>query len=209
MLFTVKRRVASSLLLALLLVAVSLGVARWLDLSWSLALPERAALLVLLGLAAVALSDVLLHGLLWLMWRGAYLRRYGRLVGYFSQQSAAAVLAGGLLAACEELFFRGVLLSGIIERLEWGAVAGLVISSTAFLLLHLVLRADLGIFGLWAFWESILLGLVYLLSGSLLVSLLVHAAHDVIGFGLFALQRRSGWLLPQGYELPEHGVERR
>ena len=209
MLFTVKRRALSSLLLALLLLAVSIAAARWLDLSWSLALPERAPLLVLLGLAGIALSDGLLHGLLWLLWRDVYLQSYGRLVSYFSQQSVAAVLAGGLLAATEELFFRGVLLLGIMERLQWGVAPALVISSAMFMLMHLVLRAGLSVFGLWAFWESVLLGLVYLLSGSLLVSLLVHAAHDVAGFSLFALQRRSGWLLPKGKQPPANGVERR
>jgi len=51
------------------------------------------------------------------------------------------------------------------------------------------------LFSLWAFWEGVVLGAIYLYTDSLPVTMAVHAAHDIAGFTLFSLQRRRGFLV--------------
>jgi membrane protease YdiL (CAAX protease family) len=195
MLFAVKRHLPPALLAALLLTVISFVAMRLLELSWSLAWSSNSWLLIGLGLLLIVLSDAIVHGLLWLMWRGRYLSGYAQLVGYFSPQTVVALAGGALLAAAEELFMRGVVLESALSRLQWGPVAAIILASAVFMLLHLIPRPRLSLFAIWAFWESALLGLVYVLSGSLLVTMVVHALHDAGGFALFALQRRYGWLM--------------
>lgn len=191
MLFSSKRALPATLLLFLLFTVVSLAARRLLHLDWSWRLRP---LWLIGGLGLVVASDGLLHGLLgWLVGR-RYLHRYHALTLYFSPQGGKEIVAGGLLAAGEELFFRGVLLQGAIGQLGWPVALALILSALAFALLHLVTRPALAPFALWALWEGLLLGAVYLLSGSILTAALVHALHDVGGFALFALQRRTGWL---------------
>ncbi len=200
MLFSSKRRLPSALLLFVLFTVVSLAALRLLDLRWSWSLRPRW---LLAGLALVAISDGLLHGALTLFFGRRYLERYHSLARYFSPQGGAEIVTGGLLAAGEELFFRGVLLQGAIGQLGWHVVVALLLSALAFALFHLITRPALVPFALWAFWEGILLGTVYLMSGSILTVALVHALHDAGGFALFALQRRTGWLT--GGETGESG----
>jgi membrane protease YdiL (CAAX protease family) len=198
MLFTIKRYFLPALLLTSFFVTGSLLLRRLLDLSWSLSWVGLATLLaVLAGAGAVATSDALLHGLLWLVGGKRYLARYRALVHYFAPQNLPDIVAAGLLAMAEELFFRGILLQSLIERLGWSPLPALLLSSLLFALAHIIGRRDLAPFAFWAFWEGLLLGTVYLLSGSLLVSLLVHSFHDIGGFALFAFQRRTGWLLAE------------
>lgn len=192
MLFTIKRYFLPTLLLCSFFGAGSLLLRQLLSLTWT---TPFSLLATLAGLGAVGVSDAVLHGLFWLARGKRYLVRYQALVFYFAPQGVLGIVAGGLLAAAEELFFRGILLQGMIERLGWSSLLALLLSSLIFGLLHIIGRRELAPFALWAFWEGLLLGLVYLLSGSLLVSLLVHALHDMAGFALFAFQRRTGWLL--------------
>jgi len=146
---------------------------------------------VALALGAVALSDALLHGSLLLAFREGYARRYRRLALLFRSQSAAAIVAGGALAAVEELVFRGMLLQGLLDAGAGPAVA-VAASATVFGLFHLIADRKLAPFALW---EGALLGGVYVVGGSLAVSMVVHATHDISGFALFALQRRTGWMM--------------
>lgn len=197
MLFTVKRYLLPTLLLCSFFASLSLFLRHLFQLSWATSFFPVA---VLVGLGAVAASDGLLHGAFWWARGDRYLARYRALAFHFAPQGAPEIGAGGLLAATEELFFRGILLQGAVEWLEWPAWQALLLSTTAFALLHIIGRRELAPFALWAIWEGLLLGLVYLLSGSLLVSVLVHALHDAGGFALFAFQRRTGWLLPEPEE---------
>ncbi|MDX1687729.1 MAG: CPBP family intramembrane glutamic endopeptidase [Candidatus Promineifilaceae bacterium] len=191
MLFSSKRCLPSALLLFVLFTALSLAALRLLDLQWAWSLRPRW---LIAGLALVAISDGLLHGALALFFGRRYLRRYRSLARYFSPQGSTEIVASGFLAAGEELFFRGVLLQGAIGQLGWHVVSALVLTALAFALLHLITRPALAPFALWALWEGVLLGTVYLMSGSILTVALVHALHDAGGFALFALQRRTGWL---------------
>ena len=192
MLFSSKRRLRPALGLFLLFTLLALLGRAVLGLDWSW---QLRPLWVIGGLALVATSDGLLHGILWLLFGRRYLARYRALAHYFSQQGAHEILAGGLLAAGEELFFRGVLLQGMAVQLGWRLPVTLFLSALAFALLHLIPRRGLTPFALWAFWEGLLLGVVYLMSDSILTAALVHAMHDVGGFALFSLQRRTGWLV--------------
>ncbi len=190
MLFLLKRRALPALLL-FAAIAVA-GVALREDLvpdglgPWS---PRPVAL----GLLAVAASDGVLHGLLTLALGRPYASRYRLLVDFFREQGPLAIASGGLLAAAEELLFRGGVLAALVGPL--GRAGALAASSVAFGLAHLIPDRRLAPFMLWAVWEGALLGAVYLWSGSLAVAMTVHALHDVGGFALFAVQRRTGWLL--------------
>lgn len=190
MLFAVKRKAVWALPLALLLASVSLAARDGFNLSWSLAATPGAALQVALAVGVIGASDGLIHGLLWVAAPGWYGQGYRRLVAYFSPQGAPEIAAGGLLAGAEELLFRGVLLQAALERLGWTPAAAIAGTAVVFMLCHVLLQRTLLPFAIWALWEGILLGLIYVVSGSLLVVLLTHGLHDVGGFSLFALQRR-------------------
>lgn len=203
MLFTVKRYFLPSLLLFSFFATGSFFLRHQLRLSWNLHWTLPFSLLAILaGFGAVAASDALLHATFWFAGGKHYLARYRALIFHFAPQGVPEILAGGLLATGEELFFRGILLQGMMERLSWSPLAALILSSLLFALLHIIGRRQLAPFALWAFWEGLLLGLVYLVSGSLLVSFLVHGLHDAGGFALFAFQRRTGWLAGDVVEAP-------
>ena len=191
MLFSSKRRLTSMLLLVVLFTGLALVARRLLGLDWSWRLQPWW---LIGGLALVVLSDALLHGILWLLFGRRYLNRYQSLARYFSPQGGTEIVAGSLLATGEELFFRGVLLQVAVGQLGWSVGAALFLAALAFALLHLVSQRALAPFALWAFWEGVLLGTVYLFSGSILTAALVHSLHDAGGFTLFAIQRRTGWL---------------
>lgn len=200
MLFSGKRNLRPTLALLLLFTPAAFLARDLLSLTWSW---QLRPVWLIGGLALVVASDGLLHGTLWFLFRRRYLARYHTLAHYFSPQGAPEIVAGGLLAAGEELFFRGVLLQGIATQAEWRTSVALFLSALAFALFHLIPRPALAPFALWAFWEGLLLGVVYLMSGSILTAALVHALHDVGGFALFSLQRRTGWLA--GSETGESG----
>jgi membrane protease YdiL (CAAX protease family) len=112
----------------LLLRLALLGGALWARRALGLAEPpapfRRRRLSVVAGLGAIATSDCIVHGLLQLALGERYLRHYRALVFYFAPQRTAEIVAGGLLAAGEELFFRGLLLRGMEQRLGWRTESG-------------------------------------------------------------------------------------
>jgi membrane protease YdiL (CAAX protease family) len=198
MLFTIKNHAGLSLAAAVLAAAAAVAAAAVLGLEWRWWPGVPTGLLALWFAAAVLLlaaSDGILHGLLLVAWRG-YRPRYRRLVLYFRRQGAPAILAGSLLAGVEELWFRGIVLEGLLTR-GFPAAAAVALAAGLFGLLHLIPDRRLAPFALWAVWEGALLGAIYVYTGSLLLAALTHIAHDLAGFSLFALQRRTGWLLPE------------
>jgi len=192
MLFSIKNRLGPTLLLLLGLSAASYLMRALLHLPWRLAPFPGLARGVALGLSVVLASDGLVHGSLRLLLRDRYLARYQALADYFRPQGPLEIAGAGLLAGGEELFFRGVLLAGLMVSAGLGAGPALALSALAFGALHRIRNPCLAPFAVWAAWEGVLLGCVYLSFGSLLVSVLVHAIHDVIGFSLFAWRRHSG-----------------
>jgi membrane protease YdiL (CAAX protease family) len=195
MLFNAKKNFLLSVILALALAGVSLASKHALGLEWQSPgaagfIPGFAA-----GLAAILASDLILVLLLLALFRGAFIKTYMEMADYFTGQRAPEILAGGLLAAGEETIFRGVVLQGMVQVLSSGPAAAVLVSSILFGLFHIITRRRLALFSIWAVWEGAVLGVVYLYTGSLLVTAAVHAAHDALGFTVFALNRRRGFFL--------------
>lgn len=193
MLFSIKNQLLPTLLLWMGFVGGALLLRPVLGLVWPLEWEWANMGLVLAGLLGVATSDGVLN-LVLSKWLGErYLSRYRALAFHFAPQGTAQFLAGGLLATGEELLFRGIVFGWVAAR--WGVPAGLIVTALLFGIAHLIPEKQLAVFAIWATWEGFLLTLVYFLSGSLWVSIIVHGLHDAFGFALFAYQRRTGWLL--------------
>lgn len=189
MLFAIKNSLLPTLALLGIFMLAGLRLEKVLGLSWSWDFSLTTLRDLLIGAFVMAASDGALHALLVLFLGEAYLSRYRALVEYFRPQQAPQIVAGGLLAGGEELIFRGVLLEGL-RTAGWPGTAAVAASSLVFGALHFIPRGPLWPFALWAVWEGVLLGSVYVITGSLLVVVLLHVAHDIGGFSVFAYQRR-------------------
>jgi membrane protease YdiL (CAAX protease family) len=129
----------------------------------------------------VLASDGCIHGLLTLAFGAVYQQRYHELAEIFHGQSLRALFAGALMAGVgEELVFRG---------LDAGPVY-LITAAIAFGLLH-HLRGRLAPFTLWSVWEGLLLAAGLWLTGELVVTMLAHFLHDLMGFLIFRVERRQ------------------
>lgn len=195
MLFSVKNKTVLSLMLTLVFASVSLLLKYHLGFDWNIYIGEGTLGQFVFALGFILASDLVLVFLLVIIFHTAFVRLWMELAGYFSRQSRYAILAGGLLAASEEMFFRGILLQYIIETLDAGVYYAVIVSAVIFGLFHIIRNKRLALFSLWAFWEGVVLGAIYLYTDSLPVTMAVHAAHDIAGFALFSLQRRRGFLL--------------
>jgi membrane protease YdiL (CAAX protease family) len=182
MLFRAKRHVVTALLMADLLAVVAI----LLGFRGPLQPPTVGA--VLGGLGLIFGSDAAIHAWLWQRGGERYRERWRALVWYFEGQGPAEMLAGGVLAAAEEMFFRGVLLRGLLAYgLPPLFAVGLV--AVLFAGLHDLETRELRLFTVWAIWEGVLLGAIFLASRSLPAVMIVHGLHDLIGFALFAAVR--------------------
>lgn len=191
MLFSVKRNAVSALVVLVVCISVALLARAVLGVTWTLRFDSTVLLSAMLGFGAIVLADGIGFLALSVVFGEDFLTTYEKLIDYFEPQSHLSILAGGLLAASEELVFRGVLLNGLVA-VGTSTVVAVIVSALAFGALHIIPENRLRYFALWAVWEGVLLGIVYVLSGSLLVSMAVHAAHDIVGFEIFAWQRRNG-----------------
>jgi len=186
MLFLAKRDAKSSLIGTALLALAAYAAYSALDLSW----PPPASVWHsfedgLFGLAVLLASDVSLHTMFSSLASDRYPFAFLGLAEVFADQSRSDWLAGGVLAGGEELLFRGVLVTGGIQVIGLGPIAAAALASLAFGLAHLMLARRLWGFSIWAAWEGLLLGLLYLASGSLGAVILAHGLHDVLGFWFF------------------------
>ena len=195
MLFSVKNKAVLSLAAVLVITLVSLLLKHLLGLRWNLHIGGVTIEYFFLCLGLILASDLILSILLLVIFHTAFVRLWMEMAGYFSRQRLHDVLAGGLLAAGEETFFRGVLLQYMVQTLGRDSYYAVAISAAAFALLHVIWKKRLALFSVWAFWEGVMLGAVYIYTDSLPVVMAVHAAHDVAGFTLFSLQRRRGFLV--------------
>ena len=197
MLFSVKRDATRSLGLGLGIAALAVLSRRVLGLAWSLDVtwtPDVDSWLLLAiggGLVAIVLSDALVHGLLALVAGDAYLETFGALVEYYRGQSSRAILAGGFLAAAEELLFRGVVLLGLVQLASMPEPFAIVLAALLFGAAHYLPDRRLRPKARGAVLEGVVLGGLLVVTGSLLVPVVVHALHDVLGFSLFAWLRRE------------------
>jgi membrane protease YdiL (CAAX protease family) len=194
MLFSVKNKAVLSLILTLVFASVSLLLKYHLGIDWNLYIGEATFGQLILALGFILACDLAVCLLLVTVFHTAFVRLWMELAGYFSRQSRYAILAGGLLAASEEMFFRGVLLQYMIETLDAGVYYAVIVSAVIFGVFHIIRNKRLALFSLWAFWEGVALGAIYLYTDSLPVTMAVHATHDMAGFALFSLQRKRGFL---------------
>jgi len=191
MLFAVKRDATRSLGLGLGVAAVAVLAHRFLGIAWSFDVGAGVLLSACVGLVAIVLSDAVVHGFLALVAGGAYLDTFDALVEYYRGQSPRAVLAGGFLAAAEELLFRGVFLEGLLQQTSVPAPLSVFLVALLFGAAHYAPERGPRQMALWAVLEGVILGGLLVVTGSLLVPLAVHALHDVLGFSLFAWLRRK------------------
>ena len=195
MLFSVKNRTVLSLTLTLVFAAVSILLKQLLGLDWNLYVGEGTPGQLIPALGFILASDLVVGSILVIIFHTAYVRLYMDLAQYFSPQSRYAILAGGLLAGSEEMFFRGILLRYMVQALNVEVYLAVIVSAVIFGLFHVIRNKRLALFSLWAFWEGVILGAIYLYTDSLPVTMAVHAAHDIAGFALFSLQRKRGFFL--------------
>lgn len=194
MLFAVKNRLAPTLLLMVALAAGSLLLRGSLHLHGDLTLSLLLPLWVAGALACLLSSDGALHGLLWWVLGRPYQERYRALAEYFQAQGPLQIAGGGLLAGLgEELFFRGVVLAGLWHAAGWHPAAAVAATSILFALGHWLPERKLAPFAVWAALQSVWISTLYVLTGSLAACMVAHACHDVLGFTVFAVQRRTGW----------------
>jgi membrane protease YdiL (CAAX protease family) len=189
-LFAVKNRLGLTLLMLTVFAASAIGLRHWLELTWSFAFHAEQFRDLLLGFLVMAASDGCLHLLLQRLVGEPYIVRYRALADYFRKQRALQMVAGGLLAGGEELLFRGVMLEGLRTLAALPAPWAVLFVALVFGLAHLIPQRLLWPFALWAVWEGVLLGGVFVLSGSLAVVIVLHVVHDFLGFAIFAHQRR-------------------
>jgi membrane protease YdiL (CAAX protease family) len=191
LLFLIKNRLGPTLLLLLAMDAVALSLRAILSLHWRLALYSGLALHLVMGFGAILASDGVIHGTLLLLLGDRYRCRYARLAACFRGQGPLEIVGAGLLAGGgEELFFRGLLLEALRSRAGASPAVSVGISALVFGALHLLPDPRLAPFALWAAVQGAILGCLYITTGSLLVPMLVHGMHDVLGFVMFAWQRR-------------------
>ncbi len=200
MLFAVKKRVTHILACTAVLALFAAAMADWLGLDWTLSPAAPILFPVTAGIAVILLSDGLLHAVFWLLIGHPYRRCYRAQVHYFSGQSRTAILLSGFCAGAEELLFRGVLLESL---LNWGPWMAVLMSGTAFGAAHLIPRRQLWPFGIWAAWQGVLLGALYVWTGDLLANVIVHGMHDVVGFTVFRIQGREAWGVGLGAQYPD------
>jgi len=195
MLFNAKKNFLLSIVLTLTLASLALALKYALGLEWQSSSAVNFTPGFAIGLAAILASDLVLVILLAIIFRNEFIKTYMQMADYFASQHAPEILTGGLLAAGEEMIFRGIVLQGMVQLLDSGPVYAVLVSSILFGLFHVIARKRLVLFSIWAVWEGIVLGAVYLYTGSLLVTAAVHAAHDILGFAVFALNRKRGFFL--------------
>jgi hypothetical protein len=140
--------------------------------------------LVAIGVAVAAsiiVIDGIVHTLAGWLFGEAYHRRFRELTEVFRGQSYAAMVAGALMAGIgEELIFRGLGTS------HWYLCGAAVV----FGLLHHV-RRSLWPFTLWSIVEGSLFALALVLTGDLVVTMVAHFLHDLIGFLVFKVDRNN------------------
>lgn len=74
-------------------------------------------------------------------------------------------------------------------------VSALIVSSLGFDLIHLIPTRRLWPFVLWATVEGVTLCTMYLLTRSLLLTIVVHVLNDGVGYAMFAVERKRHLIL--------------
>jgi len=188
MLFSIKNRLVPTLCLLLALIAGCLAARAGLHLAWRIKPYPGFMGDTALGLAAVLASDALVHGALTRMFGDRYRSATAR-----SRVFPPPGPVGDRRRSTAGRRRRAVLPrrapGGLMNRAALGAGVGLE-SPPWHSRAALASRRAPGTVHLLGLWEGVVLGCLYLVLGSLLVSIIVHIAHDLIGFTLFARERQ-------------------
>jgi membrane protease YdiL (CAAX protease family) len=176
MLFLLKRRGSTGLVGLAVLSALGLGSRALVAEPTPFGLSAENVLMGVAVGVGVLCSDGLLHGLFLLLFGAAYRHRHRQLVEVFRGQTLAAMVMGALMAGVgEELVFRGLGTDPVY----------LGVAAVVFGLLHHLQWP----FTLWAVYEGLLFALALWLTGALVVTMVAHFLHDLVGFLVFSRQR--------------------
>ena len=109
---------------------------------------------------------------------------YGRMV--LGRMRLPEYITGGLMAAlAEEPLFRGTLLVAIDRGILGVAITGLLFAACHWL------RREFLLFWFWAMLEGIWFGLLMIGTGSLLIPMIAHGLHDIVGYRVFQAMIRD------------------
>jgi membrane protease YdiL (CAAX protease family) len=143
-----------------------------------------------LGLFVGILSlgcDGVLHEIFKRAFGRAYLKafhRHGTVV--LGDMRWREYITGGLMAAlAEEPLFRGVLLPAIDNQILGVAAAAFLFATCHWL------RLEFLPFWFWAMFEGAFFGACAVIAGSLLVAMIAHGIHDVVGYRAFQTMIRG------------------
>lgn len=188
MIFRIKHRWLYALVATVVLAAVA-----WLGGGWATFGPYQNCWQCTLlwggvaGGAAVAL-DGAIHGLALLFggtwYRDAFRRFAARVQG---PMKPPEFVAGSLMAAVgEEPFFRGLLLQTVLLPAGLPAVPAVLLVGLVFATAHAFRGMPL-LFWAWACWEGVYFGGLLVASGSLVVPMIAHGVHDLVGYLAFGI----------------------
>ena len=152
--------------------------------SWSLTAQIGIGLVA--GILSLVLDGVL-HEIFKRTRGQAYLEvfnHHGRVV--LGRMRWPEYITGGLMASlAEEPLFRGTLLVVIGND-----ILGIIITSLLFAACHW-LRREFLLFWFWAMLEGIWFGLLMVGTGSLLIPMIAHGLHDIVGYRVFQAMIRD------------------
>ncbi|MBI1929350.1 CPBP family intramembrane metalloprotease [Candidatus Poribacteria bacterium] len=181
MFFRIKHKWYLALLVVMVSLPISWKLGAWEHLTESASpLAQQIGIGILAGMLSLGI-DGALHETFKRMLGQRYLNvfeRHGRAV--LGAMRWPAYIAGGLMAALtEEPLFRGVLLLSFDNR-----VLGIGMAAVVFAFCHWLRLEFLG-FWFWAILEGLLFGILMVLTGSLLVPMIAHGIHDLVGYRVF------------------------
>jgi membrane protease YdiL (CAAX protease family) len=128
--------------------------------------------IVLLGLVLMLAGSVVMEPLL-----GLFPDKYFEMMNEAIGSGGWAILTTVILApVCEEMLFRGLILEYIKQKR--GVTAAVVLSALIFGLVHAPILPQM----VGAFIMGIMLGYVYVLTGSLLSVIIIHAANNALSY---------------------------
>ena len=175
MLFYLKKHIVLELSVTLILGGIGwLGI-RYFEISVDLSPSISVLFWAAVGAAALAVWTLLVQsGYALVCGREYAVGLTKSLASQFEQASMVQVIGALFAAAGEEVFFRGFIQG------QWGLLAG----SVAFMLAHIGKR-DIRVIGYWSIFQGLALGIIYLLSGNLLVPMLSHGLFDMGAMAYF------------------------
>lgn len=157
--------------LAILFVAIHRRSRRAQALTLGLGIKSVNAPLILWGILLIVVVGIVIEPLLSLF-PDAYLEQLNKAIGTGGWTILTTVL---LAPVMEEVLFRGLIQGAICKR--DGAVKGILLSALLFGAIHVVPQQAIN-----AFFCGIVLGYIYLRTGSLLAVILLHALNNAISY---------------------------